>query len=193
MLHIFGKLIRDQSDIHAAGTLNRLLHPHHRVYLRNDGSFALLGRRLGDPLPSGHLPCRFLLVQFHHTAPGRHRDDLIYPQLHRLLYDQLHLIRLRQPLKKKNPGRQFHAVLFDKPQRADHLVLRKSFYTTAILSAVNPIADRNLLSRLHAQHIPYMVDITARDDYFPVLYLLWFNKKLIHIPSMIRALTFIIS
>ena len=83
-------------------------------------------------------------------------------QFHRLLNNQFHLIRFRQSLKKIYFRRQFYAVLLNKTKCTDHFVLAILLYSASVFSAVYTIADCNLLTNLHAQYIPDMIDIPAR-------------------------------
>lgn len=62
-------------------------------------------------------------------------------KLHRLLNNQLHLIRLRQALKQIHPRRQLHAILLHKPQLTPNTLFLQRHNPTPILLTILPITN----------------------------------------------------
>ena len=134
------------------------------MYLRNDRTFALLCRRLTDRLPARKLALFLLGIQLYNRAFCRDRNDLVSAELHCLLDDKFHLIRLGKSLKKINLRRQFYAVFFDKAQFADHRIFCHLQNAASVFSAIDAVTDRDLLADLHAQDVFNMIDIFSGND-----------------------------
>ena len=135
--------------------------------LRDQGPLALFGGRLRDRLPAGDALSALVAGQLHDAPVHLDRHDAGSAKLHRLLNDEVHLVRLGQALKEQDPDRQLHLRRLHADQAAAHTVLRKGIdrkaAEQAVLSGPVRVPHQEFLPRLHPQDISDVIVVLPRD------------------------------